>query len=135
MKLLFITHQTSRTGAPLVLLHFLRWLNRCEPEVELSVLSLVTGELNSDFVAISKHFYNYEELVKPNKLTVIQRLLVKLKLKKIKNKESILFQKIEDKKFDIVYSNTIKSISIGTKIKSNSPEIKHIAHIHELNVI
>ena len=135
MRILFISHETTRTGAPLVLLYFLRWLHLHKPDVEVSVLSLKEGDLNQDFVDLCTNFYNYEILIKPAKLTILQRFFVKLKFKKIKNKESILFQKIEDKKFDIVYSNTIKSIAIGTKIKSNSPEIKHIAHIHELNVI
>ena len=135
MKLLFISHETTRTGAPLVLLYFLRWLHLHKPGVEVSVLTLKEGGLNQDFVDGCTNFYNYEVLIKPDKLTLLQRLLVKLRLKKVQNKVDLLFQKLRDEKFDVVYSNTIKSISFGAKIKSYSPKIKHIAHIHELNVI
>ena len=50
MRILFISHETTRTGAPLVLLYFLRWLHLHKPDVEVSVLSLKEGDLNQDFV-------------------------------------------------------------------------------------
>ena len=135
MKLLFISHETTRTGAPLVLLYFLRWLRLNKQEVKVSVLSLKGGDLTQEFIASCDNFYNYEALMKPDKLTYTQRILVKLKLKKITNKHKELFNTLRNENFDVVYTNTIKTIPFGNRIKTLLPKIKYIAHIHELNVI
>ena len=47
-RLLFIGHEASRTGAPLLMLHFLQWL-RQHGGTEVDVLLLRGGELESDY--------------------------------------------------------------------------------------
>lgn len=54
MKVLCITHQETRTGAPRVLLDILHRLLEACPEVALSVVSLESGVTTSEFRAIAK---------------------------------------------------------------------------------
>ena len=51
-RILFVSHQASRSGAPLMLLHFLRWL-RDNTAVEPHVLLAERGELASEFAAVA----------------------------------------------------------------------------------
>lgn len=48
-RLLFIGHEATRTGAPMLLLHFLRWLNARGDACEVDVLLLRDGELADDY--------------------------------------------------------------------------------------
>ena len=50
--ILFIGHDASRSGAPFVLLHLLRWLKRSVPECQFELLLLTGGELESEFRAV-----------------------------------------------------------------------------------
>ncbi|MFH2097996.1 MAG: hypothetical protein ABIJ95_00675, partial [Pseudomonadota bacterium] len=49
-KILFLLHDASRTGAPMVLLHFLRWLSG--QGVKFEILARRGGELLQDFAAL-----------------------------------------------------------------------------------
>ncbi|MEN3322526.1 glycosyltransferase [Mariniflexile soesokkakense] len=129
MKLIFITHETSRTGAPMVLLHFLRWLKANKSDLNLTLLSLKKGELYEDFKQVVNEYFDLSEL--KEKKTALKRLSGKLI--KVKDKQDALIEQLRLNSYDIIYSNTILSIAYGSKIKSKNS--KHIAHIHELNVI
>src|SRR6478736_4402121 len=48
MSVLFIGHDASRTGAPLLLLHFFKWLRR-ETSVKFELLLRDGGELIQDY--------------------------------------------------------------------------------------
>ena len=116
-------------------MYLLQWLKQHKPEFEFSVLSLKSGKLDEQFVKLCVHFYNYETLTSPDEYSYFQRFLIKLGVKKINNKATLLFQRLSTSGFEVVYSNTVKSIPFGAKIKRLSPNIKHIVHLHELNVI
>lgn len=47
--LLFLGHAADRTGPPIYLRHFLRWLRANHPEVDFEVALLMGGELEDDF--------------------------------------------------------------------------------------
>ncbi len=49
---MFVSHEASLTGAPIFLLHFLRWL-RANSEVEPHVLLISGGELVADYAALA----------------------------------------------------------------------------------
>lgn len=51
-RVLFVTHEMSRTGAPMMLLHFLRWL-RARGTIEFEVLAAKGGVLEPDFAALA----------------------------------------------------------------------------------
>lgn len=54
-KILFISHDASRTGAPIVLLHFLKWL-RSNSDYPFIVLLKKDGELKAKFEELSDVF-------------------------------------------------------------------------------
>src|SRR5690242_6105013 len=53
---LFIGHDAGRSGAPLSLLHFLRWLRREHPELPMDLLLLRGGELEADYRQVAEVF-------------------------------------------------------------------------------
>lgn len=52
-KILFLSHEASRTGAPMFLLHFLRWLRR-ETDLEFEIVLGKGGPLEVEFAAVAK---------------------------------------------------------------------------------
>ena len=52
-RVLFLAHEAARTGPPLVLLAFLRWLHRTEPGLDLHVVVLDEGPLVEAFAELS----------------------------------------------------------------------------------
>ncbi|MEP6849624.1 MAG: glycosyltransferase family 4 protein [Acidobacteriota bacterium] len=48
-RILFIGHEASRSGAPIVLFHLLRWINRNRPDLEVHLLLLTGGDLESEY--------------------------------------------------------------------------------------
>ncbi|WNH09626.1 glycosyltransferase [Thalassobellus suaedae] len=135
MKILFITHDSSRTGAPMVLLYFLQWLNTNKPEVQIDVLALRGGELKDDFKKNCLEFYDFQELLKYQKLSLAKRVLKKLNLFKPINKEVLLLGQLSAKAYDIVYANSVLSVPVACKIVGDNIKVKFLAHIHELETV
>lgn len=52
-KILFIGHEASRTGAPIVLLHLLRWIKENSSGLEADLLLLRDGELKAQYSKVS----------------------------------------------------------------------------------
>lgn len=52
-RVLFVSHEASRTGAPMFLLHLVRWLRR-ETDLEFDVLLARGGPLEADFAEVAK---------------------------------------------------------------------------------
>lgn len=51
-RVLFVCHEASRTGAPIMFLHFLRWLAE-NTELNFEILLLADGPIASEFAAIA----------------------------------------------------------------------------------
>jgi len=135
MKILFITPDTSLTGAPRVLLHFLRWIKENKSNVTIDVLALQGGEIQEEFINTCHTFFDYKKLIKKDKLTFYQRVLLRLSLYTIKDKEDQLYKDLGQNQYDIVYANTILSLPIGRKIAQADEQIRLVAHVHELDAI
>ena len=135
MKILFITHDTTRTGAPMVLLHFLRWLKKNKPQVQIDVLALRCGNMEEEFLENCSNYYNYLLETKTNSLSIIERILKKLHLYKQKNKKEVFISSIASKGYDVIYANTIVSIPMAVALKKVSLNSKVLAHVHELNTV
>src|SRR5690606_1287862 len=108
-KILFISHDVTRTGAPIVLLHFLKWLQLYKPEVQVDLLVLRGGNLENEFKKVCVNYFDIEVLTKPKQLTRIQRVLLKLGWYKNTNLKENLFLDLSRNKYDILYANTIVS--------------------------
>lgn len=129
-NILFITHQSARTGAPLVLLHFLKWLREKEKEINIMVLSLKGGDLSQEFADISDIYYECTPKVS-SKLNFLYKVKKNIFPKSINPYLNNILGKFE-KNIDIIYANTIVSLPIASKIMEHK-ESKLVAHIHELN--
>lgn len=142
-SVLFISHDASRTGAPIILLNFLKWFKE-NSDIPFQILLGRGGELESEFRAIAPVtiFSDYEKLFhKSIKTRLINRInnLMGLHLDKTNGKNTWISQKLEKdikanagiNSIDLVYSNTITNGSILEHL-SMMFTCPIISHIHEL---
>ncbi|MBU2527232.1 MAG: glycosyltransferase [Bacteroidetes bacterium] len=138
MKILFINHSASRTGAPLMLLYFLEWLKNNKSDlITCDVLTLEHEELIKEFSAVSrKHF-----IVKKQKsiFKIIYRQFIFNSFNKPKNDFRFSKKRLNSimaNNYDLIYANTVISIPMACYLKSKSThQIKVIAHFHELQIV
>lgn len=128
MKVLFISHDASRTGAPMVLLHLMRWL-KSNTDVKFDTLLINGGELTEDFKSIGD-VYTYQ---KPYNPVIFVRLIRKIK-KHLKLSNKSIFHQFKNNNYDIIYGNTVVTNKYLKEAKTilNKPTI---LHVHELNTV
>lgn len=134
-KLLFITHEATRTGAPFVVLFFLQWLQQQRPEIETTVLTLKDGDLEDEFKKASTYYYSLANCTKEPNKSIVVKVLNKLGVLKTINPKKKFIKNLAGKQYDFVYANTILAMPIGNEICQQSVNTKHIVHIHELEAI
>jgi glycosyltransferase involved in cell wall biosynthesis len=136
MKILFISHEASRTGAPLILLHLIKWLNSNSQNMKFDILLINGGAIADDFKEECANVFVYSERHKPLKFAEVvkEKMLFKLGLKRKKDKVLFL-KKIASNNYDLIYANSVVSIPIAVDIKTNCKNSNLLAHIHELNTI
>lgn len=133
-KVLFISHESSRTGAPLVLLYFLQWLKEHHSKIWVTILSLEKGNLSAEFKGIADEYFEFP--IKIRKKTYYNKVKTRLGLlNNILNEKELFIKNLADNNFDIVYANTIVTIPLALKIKTINSKSKVIAHIHELDCV
>lgn len=123
-RILFISHEASRTGAPLVLLWLLNWLKTAG--IEFDVLLLRTGVLEPEFHKLGKVFL-WERQNTGIIWRIFRKLLCILKIYRL----PLLWQ-LRRRKYSLIYANTVCSGSVASKLSSmtNCPVIMHV---HELD--
>ena len=135
-KILFISHESSLTGAPLVLLYFIEWLVENHPnDYDIGILHLKGGELEPRFNKLAKHVFK----IPPRKTSFSYRVANKILSSQLVNKIDTPSEKMVNRiiklGFDIIYANTAVTLDMAAKIKvKHNKNTKLIAHIHELNV-
>jgi len=129
-KLLFITHESTRTGAPLLLLNLLKWMKQ-NTTYEFCLLIKRNGILTSEFENSCKTFY-YEPKFKGN---IAFRCLRLLHLQSVINYLHFLFLKVrlKNQKITLIYSNTITNGELLKKL--SFLKCKTITHAHELQYV
>lgn len=135
MKILFITHETSRTGAPMVLLYLLRWIKHNKPETTVDVLALNGGDLIENFKEVSHCFYDYKQLIQPKKSNLIKRAFVKLGILKKDNLKERLLRLLKENNHNLIYANSIPTLGIASILKKQSKSSKLLLHLHELETV
>ena len=131
-NLLFVSHEASRTGAPIALLHMLRWLKR-ETDWRIHVVLLAGGALEGDFREVGEtHLWE----LKPGPNAWPQRWQ---RIKRLAGIPDIRKQRIlaRLRKINpaIIYANSVVSLPLGVELKQVLTAAKLVAHIHELNVL
>jgi glycosyltransferase involved in cell wall biosynthesis len=133
-KIIFISNNATRTGAPYVLLLFLKWMKKENKNIEIDVLFLEGGDLLDEFKQAANVCYNYSDiLIRKSFGNRLYSYLLR-KTNKTNTRKNRYIKKIANQQYDIIYANTIASVSFATLLKkqcANKPKL--IAHIHELN--
>lgn len=116
-KLLFISHNATRTGAPLLLLAFISWLRKSS-QVEIAVLFRESGELVEEFAILTK-VYIWPPATAPR--SRFANALARFRLR----------SQIIREKFSFVYSNTSVNGEILSWLRGffTGPIV---THVHEL---
>lgn len=135
-RFLFICHEASRTGAPLVLLHFIKWLKANHKEIDIHLLVLGGGSLLEEFKSVADEFY-YKDIFHQKKSNffshTIKKILFKTGLLKKTLPVEELVRDLGAKDFDLIYANTVVSLPVAHDIKIKGKcRSRLVAHVHEL---
>lgn len=124
-KILFISHNASRTGAPIVLITLLKWIRKNKPEVKFDLLLLGGGDLEEDFRSICDVYHGWNEYTK-TELRLNRYLRVALNPEK-------WIDLLCQNKYDLIYANTVVSISTAVMLKRRMA-CPLFVHLHESEV-
>lgn len=127
-KVLFVSHDATRTGAPILLLNLLSWLKE-NSDISFQILFRNDGPLLSEFeplapvIVLKRYFKDFN---------LFQKGLRRIGFKEFyqKKKEYNLIKKLSQEKFNIIYTNTItngETLELLSKLNC-----KVICHVHEL---
>lgn len=128
LKVLFVGHEATRTGAPIMLLNFLKYI-KIKDIIDFQILLNKNGSLEKDFSEITK--VKYYRLRKKYLLWFVKFIKIENNIQKIINHFLVKYYKKE--KIDLIYSNTIVNGEIIEVLSSLNLPI--ITHIHELNSV
>ncbi len=132
-KILFISHDASKSGAPIVLLYFLRWL-KANTNIKFSILLQDGGEIKNEFEDIAPtycmkdmHLINKQNSIYPRP---IYYLIKYLGLRKVVGK-NYLIKLLLKQNFDLIFANSVASCKTILEIKKFL-DLPVINYIHEL---
>jgi glycosyltransferase involved in cell wall biosynthesis len=128
-KILFIGHDASRTGAPLLLLQFLKWLRR-NSKIDFEILLRGSGELIDEYRAVARTHLLHPEIL-PFPTSRISQLRATLGFPS--KLHDALRRSFPKRDFPVVYSNTITNGSLISYFGAASHRI--ICHVHEMRVL
>lgn len=134
-KILFITHDSSRSGAPMLLLHLLKWLKGENAYWNIDVLTLKKGALDAEFESVADTFDFYFDKNVPTFEYYQQKFFNKGFNAQTYCLERF-YKKYQLKKYDVIYTNSVISIPVASKVKNFHPDFtKLLCNVHELPTI
>lgn len=122
-KILFISHDATRTGAPIVFLHHLRGLK--DKGLCFDILLKSGGELTAQFEKISK-VYLFKRIT-----NFLNRAINKVSKR---NAYHDYLKGIFNNNYQIVYGNTVVSADLLQRAKQIDGKLTTVCHVHELDV-
>jgi glycosyltransferase involved in cell wall biosynthesis len=127
-RVLFVSHDASRTGAPLLLLSFLKWLKR-DGKIPFALVIRGRGPLTGDFQAVCPTFvfdavWHISNV--PRILKVPLRFRFELQVRRLVRWSRKLG-------ISCIYSNTVANADFCSVLKKISRSM--ITHVHELEYI
>lgn len=136
--ILFISHQASQTGAPIVLLHLLRWLKQ-HTKLKLLVLFREGGVLQPEFEQLAQTFV--WEIDPP--ITIWENRLHRLKLgptpaettrKHKQEHQQRIMAELQRLAPQLVYANTVVVAELAIALRQTL-RCPVLCHVHELEFI
>ncbi|HEU0207839.1 MAG TPA: glycosyltransferase family 4 protein [Candidatus Udaeobacter sp.] len=123
-EILFVSHDAGRTGAPLVLLNFQRWLRK-HTNLKLTTILRKSGPLEAEFASLGETF-----LIKPGRWERIlrERIASRLPANVGANKR---LAALRARPHQLIYSNTVTNGDVLQILAR--PGLPVITHVHELN--
>ncbi|MGI0107867.1 glycosyltransferase [Salinimicrobium sp. WS361] len=128
-KILFITHDASRTGAPIVLLYFIKWLKQNYAQYYIDILALKGGELEEDFRKAGDNF-----TIKPQNSSLPLYGVIKKNFLGFLGFDDLWIKEFAQKNYSVIYANTVSSLPVASQILSYCNS-KLICHVHELETV
>ena len=129
-KVLFISHDASRTGAPLVLLNFLKWF-KVNTAIPFLVLLKVDGEMEPDFQELGPTFV-LRRRCRSRHFLMRQMGNLWMRFGEIGRLHELKARLVE-KRIGLVYSNTIANGNLLRAISHlNCPVITHVHELEQL---
>jgi glycosyltransferase involved in cell wall biosynthesis len=119
MNVLFISHEATRTGAPIALLQELQYICSHCKQIEPSVYFIRGGELLGDFEQLCPIYKGW-----------IDNHLIKRLFSRFDFPDRWLLHVFQRKKFDCIYANSVVSFEKGLMFK-NKLGVRLIGHVHE----
>lgn len=128
MKLLFISHDCSISGAPKMLLGLIKWLKNNISDIYIDVILMADGPLAQEFTNLCNNVYF---LVDSHKLKPMRS-----KFNRLNIFNQLTLESLGKKHFDIIYANTVVSIPFGVDLKNRILQSsKLVVHVHELDTV
>src|SRR5262245_31788985 len=128
-RVLFVSHEAMRTGAPVLLLHFLRWL-RTNTSIDFEVVLRRGGELSAEFAALAPVWHAE---AKPGRLArTSMGAARRLGLGASPDGAHIrrMVRQMSHRNFGVVYSNTFTNGAFVSRLGALSCPV--VTHVHEL---
>ena len=114
MKILFISHEGTRTGAPFVLLHFINWLKAIGNGFTFDTLVLSDGDLVQEFRKSSEKVFLKHDCY-PSFYQRIRSRINGVDYKAInENREAKSYHKGN---YDLIYANSVASLDMAIRLK------------------
>jgi glycosyltransferase involved in cell wall biosynthesis len=126
LRVFFVGHAASRSGAPMILLNFAKWL-RANGDVEFEMALVEPGPLLSDMRALSRTDVLQPEQTKAR--WILQRLIGVHRWKRVEDRA--FARRVRSGHYDIAYVNTIVPTREIQELSRLG--IPVICHVHELD--
>lgn len=129
-RILFISHDASRTGAVIVLLHLLRWL-RETTSLRFDVLLVRGGELESAFAEVAERVLVWHEPRRRPVLARIARRAGRTVCGRRREYNASLLRSFAREPYDLVYVNSVASCEAFLPLAWRL-DCPAILHVHEM---
>ena len=136
--LLFLGHAADRTGPPIYLLHFLRWLREHRPEVDFEIALLAGGELEEEFRDLAPRRMSVYRGLPPTPFDAVEHqfLIRNLHLEDmwwaLRREGQIRRQMAQHAGCRVVHVNSAPSVELARLMPPGERIL--LSHVHDLEV-
>lgn len=124
-KILFISHDATRTGAPILLKHHLQGFKKQYPDFAFDIMLKSGGELQIDFEQIGNVIKTPAQIIRYG---FFDRLFKQPERSLHKLEKSLT------ENYDTVYGNTVVTADLLMIAKKAKPGVVTVCHVHELEI-